>query len=1414
VYSISNLFFKSFKYYNNKILYVTYLGKIWQAHNITNYFFMDYGSSLLQTTQNYTGGSTTQDILKTMQDIFIPLGFRADPWQAEPPLSGTSIIGQDVIDQRIPEIQAAQQVQGGYAVGAPIWGWGYDPIGWGYDLSQQYPYYTDYMYTVISGTPELQVASSCPSCGPTYPSIAADNVTLILGAFQTAYSNLNSYVGNQNLPFVSGWVLADHGYSVDNIVGNPAGHNINSYIRFTATTWYTSSVNSSGNHIVDNSPCLLWSLKGMSVPQTTNYIPSIQQAQDVNKYHKGTTSNPQGYDYYMGLSVLQIEYGILQILLQANNNLAFDRTAFPMLFLKQFAPFIQNPELFYVVNNGNIMQDGFNAVSSVPWLNLNNPQDNSSNPGGGYGGATNATVLNYMLNIVPYYSNNQLLLEVDTAPQNMNFSSIQANTPAFIHFGNLVSKMSYVGGWYGYETNSIPLLHIDHYYTIPQNFTGLGIVASRVGIDSYTPIPFSSLSQFKVIFGLPNSNDPNYANDIALIEKYVQNGGNLVVYYDPQAGWSSNLNALFGCGYGGTTKASLVISQPSHPILQPYASSDLIAGLTGGARYSTIAVTNVASTVQPIVSDTNNSLYLWVNNYGSGKVVVLPLQYYGDGFSTGNQNYSDALSSGKAYLTLNAILWASGNKTPAIYLPKYVQRTAWATPLNSNGEGGYSGVGIHICGIPNGKKLVWISNNNTSSVQIQFNLSSNFFNILNSGSVVDLNTGQTISTGSGDIQLSFNAPAQDWTLLYFLPSQTTTNLVLVPSPTSDNPQYELISGISYTSTSPHPVAVSGNNMAIQRFMVNQNLTGFKVAWRGYVVATSGSNLTVTLYPDNGNQSPNFSSPIEAQTVVASSVSTTDGWQPFITFNSSLQANTLYWLVFTTDSNGSYIVDINWAPQDMSGIAAPSNSTSQPAYDNNQGTILWIQDMASNDVSIYPALFFPATNLLQQSFVATSNFAFDTVWLFQSDRAYDPLPVVLNVSVNGNNVASTQFSPLGNSFRGMGTDSWLPIYLGKQISVSQGQTVSLSVSTLSSTSIYWTTFKLQANPTKAGFQGQSSYYTFALTLSGAPIEQYFSTQNIHQSDEINATQFMAAQFVSTTSSNLESIDVRIWSGTGTLQATLYNDNNNQPGTPISGASTQVSVNGEGWVTATFSTPIPLNQGTKYWIVFSAPNGTILLTRCVNPWVFYVLEYFPSLSKWSIPAQGPTDLAIRIVTSTNEYRLMIDQINHLYVSPTKAVAQSFTAHANETATGAVVELFTGMSSSGGGIYTKARVSLYSDNNGQPGTELAYGDIGESFINVDSLFYAAFNTAVTLTQGTRYWLVIRGETSVVGVTYVAMRPGFEADDYNGGTEPALVGFGNSWSPILTNTVANLHFQILSGTAPSTTLIPTNLSITLVKN
>jgi hypothetical protein len=637
----------------------------------------------------------------------------------------------------------------------------------------------------------------------------------------------------------------------------------------------------------------------------------------------------------------------------------------------------------------------------------------------------------------------------------------------------------------------------------------------------------------------------------------------------------------------------------------------------------------------------------------------------------------------------------------------------------------------------------------------------------------------------------------------------STTPVSVPNPISDNPQYELISGVSYASASPNPVSVSGNNMAIQRFMVNQNLTGFKVAWRGYVVATSGSNLTVTLYPDNGNQSPNFSSPIEAQTVSASSVSTTDGWQPFITFASSLQAGTLYWLVFSTDSNGNYVVDINWVPQDMSGIAAPSNSKSQPPYDNNQGTVLWIQNTSGNDVVIYPALFFPGTNLLKQSFVAPSSFTFDTVWLLMSDRAYDPLPVVLNVSVGLTNVASVQFSTLANSFRGMGTDSWLPIYLGKQVSVTQGQTVSMSVSTLSSTSVYWTTFELQTDPVKAGFQGQSMYYTFALTLSGPPVEQYFSTQNIHQSDEVNATQFLAAQFVPATAGNLESVDVRIWSGTGTLQATLYSDNNNQPGTAITGASTQV--NGAGWVTVTFTTPVALSQGTKYWMVFSAPSGTILLTRCVNPWVFYVLEYFPSQNRWGVPAQGPTDLAIRIVTSTAEYRLMIDQINGLYVSPTKAVAQSFTAHANETATGAVVELFTGMNSSGGGIYTKARVSLYSDNGGQPGTELAYGFVAESFVNIDSLFYAAFNTAVSLTQGTRYWLVVSGDTSAIGVTYVAMRPGFEMDDYAGGTEKALVGYGSSWSPILTTTIANLHFQILSGTAPPPPPSPTPTTLKL---
>jgi hypothetical protein len=311
--------------------------------------------------------------------------------------------------------------------------------------------------------------------------------------------------------------------------------------------------------------------------------------------------------------------------------------------------------------------------------------------------------------------------------------------------------MQYVGGFFGMEQNDFNVLVIDHQYGNVTNWAPIAAISHLYGTDSYVSLSTVTLSQFTVILGLPNSNDPNYSADIAAVESYLTAGGTVIVYTD--AGAPTSIT-----GIGST---AVQIPYP-HPILQPYPQAALTTAFGG-------------------------TLYGYINAYGAGQVITLKTYGYGDGFgvcdSSGNANTSDGLSSGLAYITLNAILWAAGKATPAIYLPSYVKRTSWAVPLNTNGEGGTPYALIAICGTPGSPSslLVWLSNSNASATEtIQICLSQTFFGTPAHWQAYNKNGSSVAANGSGDIVLDVTVPIQDWAPLYIQSSSgSSTQLIIV-----------------------------------------------------------------------------------------------------------------------------------------------------------------------------------------------------------------------------------------------------------------------------------------------------------------------------------------------------------------------------------------------------------------------------------------------------------------------------------------------------------------------------------------------------------------------------------------------------------------------------------------------------------
>ena len=372
-------------------------------------------------------------------------------------------------------------------------------------------------------------------------------------------------------------------------------------------------------------------------------------------------------------------------------------------------------------NAGAVLMGTGGDETCVPFYNWAESLDDSSNPGGGFSVATEATVLDFMLGQVPYFSHYDIM----EADSNYTQAVAQSTATTFTHYSKLWNRIP-VGGWYGFDNNQTNVLVIDHYFSNLQTWSALGLVCHAWGTDSQLPLTGWNLSAFNVILGYPHQ-----AADQAALLAAVQGGATLIVYTN--SGAPASLTGI------GTTAVPIPFS---HPIYAPYLQPDLVAGGHNGNDF--------------------------INQVGSGKVVTLHAAHYGDGFSVGDGSNSaggsDSLASGLAYLTLNAILWAAG-KPWAIALPQYVQRTPWAVPLNSNGQGDWSGVGIHAIGYP--LQCVLLSSNKTSPTPVNFVLNPLFYSLSGSPSWNDLNTGLAVNGST----FSVTIPTQDW--MVFLPTGST-----------------------------------------------------------------------------------------------------------------------------------------------------------------------------------------------------------------------------------------------------------------------------------------------------------------------------------------------------------------------------------------------------------------------------------------------------------------------------------------------------------------------------------------------------------------------------------------------------------------------------------------------------------------
>lgn len=732
------------------------VARILHAHGVTKRGFVDYGG--------FDVTSVAFPSLQSGVQTYAKYGFLLFPFIDVS--EGPNNIAQNM-SQALPYLK-----QFGGGVLGPTYFWGYETQFYG-NLAQNNPNDQEFRYDLATRSfkPALAFGS--------YPGVVIDSSAL-LPYFQEVYSEIAAGLPGSydDLVGISGDPLADHPINY----GNSGGVNMNSYVRFANSLFYSAQVTNELHS--DGSLCALWPLvgkrpdyisSGLSVTEGNPIVPPLSMYDDIQAHHSGgqLSSPPTGYGGYLGKSNETLEAGILAFLASKAKITPFDRTDVPLQYWQMDSSFNSAPKIVLTNLNdyGLFMASGGDV--GTPWFNFANPGDNESNNPqvyGGYGVATAATVLNYFLSVYPAFMHLQLG-DIDTDP---NWLMSQAVSTPWAKYSDTINKMGdYGGGFFGYENGQKVLLLMSRFN--PNTHCIPGLVGHTFGWNSNAPLSnyfqqygeyVESLADFKVIVGWPSD-----FGDQSSVTNWVSNGGTLILLANfHQPGDETFPSELAGVSVAAGGGMLGTVQMPDHPLLSPYVASDINLAYSSATTISPSTRTILdPSNVTTIIGDPKYGPSMWIHNVGSGKVVVLPLTYYGDGLDLNGQGEADCFASGLTFLILNAIEHGQGLETGGVYMqqggsPKFRWRTSWANPLNANQEGSFSNFMMTVCGQQGGKKIVLFSNMQASPVNPGIGLSKSFFNFGTSGNAVDLNTGVTLPIGSSDFLTDFSVPAEDWTV--------------------------------------------------------------------------------------------------------------------------------------------------------------------------------------------------------------------------------------------------------------------------------------------------------------------------------------------------------------------------------------------------------------------------------------------------------------------------------------------------------------------------------------------------------------------------------------------------------------------------------------------------------------------------
>lgn len=604
------------------------------------------------------------------------------------------------------------------------------------------------------------------------------------------------------------------------------------------------------------------------------------------------------------------------------------------------------------------------------------------------------------------------------------------------------------------------------------------------------------------------------------------------------------------------------------------------------------------------------------------------------------------------------------------------------------------------------------------------------------------------------------------------------------------PSIVLSSGLWMTSSPANVYGAGGEaNFVEMRFQLPRSESSLQLGWYGEKVGSPGP-LQIEVLSDQNDRPSSVA--YGNTTMNGADISSTTGWQMPGPLAGNFSAG-YYWALFlspTSDNASYYEMYYN------DYLVGNDTALVQEAYVGTgfqQGSsILWVKDSLGADVVVYPYVQEDIPSGIQ-TFVASSRYTFNTVFLFLSDRVFDPTNGTLTVSdMTADNATLATGVLSQNLIRGI--QDWTPINLNASVTTIPGHTYLL---TISEPGYSWSVVMrgLFTNPPAAGFQNQSSYWLFELgNIVWGQGRYDFSYLTPNGNDAVTSDYMDAVRVTPSSNESFTSVRILMASNTqsgnytsGTFSVSLWagSSDGSQPiGPPLQEVSipaTEVPANG-------FLSVSGFNEsvvaGRSYWIVFSA-NSTERFTvgRLTGEYAYLVKASHNDGVSWAQPLEGPTEFAFVASFSNQSLGNFIEGFPSVALTSNSEFAQSFVASSDTQVDG----VFLGPLKPGPEI----RVSICLDTGqGEPSlAPIAFGVFAAGNITLDfGLQFVQFSSVANLQQGQKYWLEVTpigGSYGLKLIEYLPSAPGLPKNT------PALLSSDNglTWAKVSNDTSLVLY-------------------------